>query len=424
MQKIVIHNLGPINDCSIELNSFTVLTGTQASGKSTLSKSIFLFKNIADILYKLVIKTHLGNENTNAGNSLRTLLVKERRTAFLDTFGSTWCMSPDMQLAFEYNDGKSIKITLQDTHEGHNYIWVDFSQEVINFLRQLEASNVSDQKELPKMIRSSFGDFEEAVYIPAGRSLMTLLSSQLDYIYSVMDDEAKRGVDYCTKNYIERILRIKGFFSGDYARLIAEKNTVDKLPAEKRAFLEKLAKMIQKILKGKYVKMNSEERLEIAPNRYVKINYASSGQQEIVWILNVLFYYVINDRRSFFIVEEPEAHLYPDAQKLVAQFLALVANAGNSMLITTHSPYILAEINNLLYADKMQHIVDKVALSEIVCEDEWLDFDKISAYFLSSGNVKDCRDKEFRLIMNEVIDGASDDINAEFDRIAALQDEE
>ena len=36
---------------------------------------------------------------------------------------------------------------------------------------------------------------------------------------------------------------------------------------------------------GEYRNVNGEERLQVSEDRYVKINFASSGQQEAVWIL-------------------------------------------------------------------------------------------------------------------------------------------
>ena len=46
MQKNKIFRLGPIKDCEVDISNFMILTGPQASGKSTLAKSIFFFKNI------------------------------------------------------------------------------------------------------------------------------------------------------------------------------------------------------------------------------------------------------------------------------------------------------------------------------------------------------------------------------------------
>ena len=45
MEKIIINKLGPIKNCDLNLKDFMVFTGPQASGKSTIAKSIFFFKN-------------------------------------------------------------------------------------------------------------------------------------------------------------------------------------------------------------------------------------------------------------------------------------------------------------------------------------------------------------------------------------------
>ena len=61
MQKISISKLGPIKDCEIPIKDFMVLTGPQASGKSTLAKSIFFFKNIKNLLFQQIKRKHLMN---------------------------------------------------------------------------------------------------------------------------------------------------------------------------------------------------------------------------------------------------------------------------------------------------------------------------------------------------------------------------
>ena len=83
-------------------------------------------------------------------------------------------------------------------------------------------------------------------------------------------------------------------------------------------------------------------------NKYVKINFSSSGQQECVWILNLLFYYIVQQKEILFIIEEPESHLFPESQKYITELIALVNNCGHSIVLTTHSPYVLGTLNNLL----------------------------------------------------------------------------
>lgn len=50
MEKIVINKLGPIKHCELNIDDFMVFTGPQASGKSTIARSIFFFKNIKNLL--------------------------------------------------------------------------------------------------------------------------------------------------------------------------------------------------------------------------------------------------------------------------------------------------------------------------------------------------------------------------------------
>ncbi len=44
---------------------------------------------------------------------------------------------------------------------------------------------------------------------------------------------------------------------------------------------------------------------------------------------------------SFFVVENPEAHLHPSAQSRIARFLAMVANAGVNVIVETHSDHLI-----------------------------------------------------------------------------------
>lgn len=70
---------------------------------------------------------------------------------------------------------------------------------------------------------------------------------------------------------------------------------------------------------GSYRYVDGEERLYLDERKYIKINFTSSGQQEIIWVFNLLFYYLIEDKRVFLILEEPESHLYPSSQRSVGE---------------------------------------------------------------------------------------------------------
>ncbi|MCD8220934.1 MAG: ATP-binding protein [Clostridiales bacterium] len=179
--------------------------------------------------------------------------------------------------------------------------------------------------------------------------------------------------------------------------------------------------LIVEILQGEYQNANGEERLRLPDRHSVKINFASSGQQEAVWILNVLFYYLLNNKSAYFIIEEPEAHLYPNIQKLIAEYIALAKSKSNQILVTTHSPYLLGTLNNLLYAGELSEKIDREELYKIVPSKCWLYADQFAAYYMDDGTPRSCMDTEGKQIESEVIDGASIRINEDYDKMVTLK---
>lgn len=281
----------------------------------------------------------------------------------------------------------------------------------------IQTRNTGDIK---KDIDTLFDNNEEVIYIPAGHSMMTLFSTQLMFMYSVMNDDQKRSLDYCTQNYLERIMQLKPSFSNSVQELIKNKIELTDIKID-RENLQQCVELMEQILQGEYRTMNGEERLQVTDDRYVKINFASSGQQEAVWILNVVFYYLLNNKKSYFIIEEPESHLFPNAQKLIAEFISLAKNGGNKILLTTHSPYILGSINNMLYANRISGKGDKAVLANIMNPLKWIEFEKIATYYVENGKIRSCLNEEFEAIDNAVIDEASDEINMDYEKMVGLR---
>ena len=430
MHKIEIKKLGPIDHCEMEIKDFVIFTGPQASGKSTVAKSVFFFRNIKNILFHQIRKRCLMQETSGAEEdfSLKTWLLRELNFNFQQIFGTARYMEADMELDYVYHTGSSIHLSLTKENSLQNEVKVEISEEIEEFLRELNEELqktkviflIDSFTGLRKRISAVFSDDYETVYIPAGRSLITLLSAQLNYIYSAMDDMQKRSLDYCTQNYLERILQLKPNFSDGIPQTIKSVIGLTGKKADEK-LIDEAKELMRNILSGEYRNVEGEEQLQLVNGKCVKINFASSGQQEAVWILNTLFYQLLRGRKTFFIIEEPESNLFPDAQKWIADFIALVGNSGgNQILVTTHSPYILGEFNNLLYANRISPEVQKKELAEIIPQSQWLSFESITACYIHGGKLENCVDTEFQAICNGVIDGASEKINRAYERMQFL----
>ena len=82
-----------------------------------------------------------------------------------------------------------------------------------------------------------------------------------------------------------------------------------------------------------------------------QLHQVSSMVSEIAPL--VLFLKYLIRPGNLFILEEPESHLDPANQRLVARAIAMMVNAGVRVLVTTHSDLFLNQINNLMQASQL-----------------------------------------------------------------------
>lgn len=439
MHKLVINKLGPVEQCELECTQFMALTGFQASGKSTIAKAIYYFRTIKEDILEIAKTQALDNisslefENKTEEKSeqnLRHSLELYLREKFLRTFGSSWGMSNEMYMEYYFTKDCFVKISLKENtlYAAPNYIWVTLSPDLINFLkkknRTLSRTSLGiDENELKNFKKELYDIFDDdcsIIYIPAGRSMITLLSQQLNYIYATMGDMQKRSLDICTKDYIERILRLKPEFSEGLTGLL--EYSMNKRHISSDIVMHAL-RLITAVLRGSYCYSNGEEQIKLKDGKYVKLNFSSSGQQESVWILNLLFYYLLQPGKNLFIIEEPESHLFPESQKYITELIALVNYCSHSIVLTTHSPYVLGTLNNLLYAHTIEKKYAKQA-NEIISRFFWIDGTKFNSWFVKNGTIEECMDLSIGMIQNEKIDEISKTINTDFQELLYLQNED
>lgn len=418
MHKLTIDKLGPIAHCELDIKPYTVLTGYQASGKSTIAKTIYFFRSLKEDVYQLIFKRqHETNSEDKRRNKLKRSFEIMVRDKFLSIFGTSFRMDPEMCISYEYSAGVRISLNLTKSEDLFvpNYVWVEYSEKIQRFLNLWDKAVIVenfDGAELKSRLSDLFSDPFETVYIPAGRSVLTVLGSQFNYFYSTMDDMQKRLLDACTRDYLERVMRLRPQFA-DGLELIGE--GLVKTQEERKLYTEAFT-LIRDIIKGRYTYSDGDDRIWVDDERYVKINFASSGQQESVWILNLLYYYLVLHKKAYFIIEEPESNLFPGSQKSMIEYIALVAGRDNEVLMTTHSPYVLGTINNLLYADVVGK-TDRNTAADIVSPNKWIDYNKCDARFVADGTAESCMDEELKQIDNTFLDDISRVINSDYDAL-------
>ena len=136
--------------------------------------------------------------------------------------------------------------------------------------------------------------------------------------------------------------------------------------------------------------------------------------------LSDLYFFLRHVARSnhLLIIDEPESHLDTANQIQLARLLARFVRAGLKVLITTHSDYLIMEINNLVmlsrpFADKEQ-VVKKLKYSP----DDFLAPDSIRAYVSDRNGLSRCTVNEFGIDM-PVFDKTMDQINRAANELAS-----
>jgi predicted ATPase len=409
-----LKHFGPVDGCMLSVEKFTVFTGPQSNGKSTVAKAIYYFRTVKQDILNVMMQGGPKKVSGNVGETWSHILQQRMQEKFLQLFGTSQIMPEDMSMTYNYQQGVSIRVYLAHTSEtGKNYVAFSFSDTLVNYLNDLESHSFENitpvQKESEEQVLAQLlDDPYETVFIPAGRNLITLLSTQLNYIFTSLEGTQLRNIDYVTKRYTELILKLKPLFQDGMAGLMQEALQ----PLKHKAELSLLCKIAEQVLHGRYQYVDGEERLYLDAKRYVKINFASSGQQEIVWVFNLLFYYLYENRKVFVILEEPESHLYPDSQQRIGEALGLFLGAGNAVLVTTHSPYLLGTFNYMLLAAQCPEMIENQIKARLR-KQFWISPNAASAYYIREGKMSPAMvtDDGLTMIQNELIDDASEQIN-------------
>ena len=96
-------------------------------------------------------------------------------------------------------------------------------------------------------------------------------------------------------------------------------------------------------------------------------------------------------RDQLLIIDEPESHLDTQNQVLFARMLARFVTAGLRVLITTHSDYLVKELNNLIMLGREFPEREAVARKLGYKDAEGLDPQLVRGYVTEDGGLTECK---------------------------------
>lgn len=431
-EKILIRNFGPVKTAEVDLDkNFQIFIGEQASGKSTIGKVIYFCRKIRDYTLDFLLEDDqfmLNHQNEYFTNYLKYLTRK-----FIACFGRTKHMPyfniryiwKDILISIQTNKGGYVRFRFDDTLSSQIQHLIRETAVMHQKMADHNSTSIIDditavgvmKRRLSKLVSEIFEDSDEVIYIPAGRSLLATLSEDLWGM-------STEHMDLTMKEFISLIQRTRSNFGTKIPEMIKDYTKTVKGQINNAA-VDHAYRLIREILKADYTSEEEGERIYFDERHWVKLMYGSSGQQEALWILLLSFILILENRRAFVIIEEPEAHLFPKAQKKIVDLIALLVNStGSRVALTTHSPYILTSVNILLYSDKVEGN-RKNMTDSVVHRSLRLSYDKASAYVVGTENksIVSLMDEETHMIDTEYIDSVSEITNEELERLLDMESE-
>jgi len=123
-----------------------------------------------------------------------------------------------------------------------------------------------------------------------------------------------------------------------------------------------LAKELEDAVLGGQITISNAGDLMFTPSQAMKLHLPIHLTASVVKSLASLVFYFRHQAREhdFLIIDEPELNLHPDAQRRVIRVLAKAVNRGFKIMMSTHSDYVLRELNHLVMLSDPKESVSRV----------------------------------------------------------------
>lgn len=166
-----------------------------------------------------------------------------------------------------------------------------------------------------------------------------------------------------------------------YVNSMKELDRVQEIPEK---VSKSLVNLFQTVLDGE-VKKSGDRYVYVTHGDTLPISAAASSVREAGPLQIMIKKRDIS--KMAILIEEPEAHLHPIKQQMMADIIGIMAKGGARMQITTHSDYFLKRINDLVRLHILKKKMDENDFDKFCKENNFnpefsLDTSILSAYFL------------------------------------------
>ncbi len=409
--RIIVRDFGPFEQADLELKPITLLIGRNSVGKSmlsylawTLTSLVPDFEKLGEILTRNdvdeIAKEILGEikKGLNPKEKIKKL-VKMHIEALPEAIASG--LKDILQRTFMVRvrelirEGASKAIirvmgpyaALELTLEGDD-IKITYHRPYLEFIEKLKLSvprpstlkivhadgheyeeTLTSVSDLASTMVSVLASYTVTVFYPFFASPLTALlpDSRAGISRTLLKPYTRpalaKGISYVDEQFIDLYFRLAEYVDEGLVDLDMVKPLLRELGCTLEVVFEKGVYTV-------YVRTWTGKRLPLPQ--------APSGIRESLTVALAL---ASKKDPQLVVIEEPEAHLHPRAQLLLSRLIARAVNKyGKTVLITTHSDYVVYTINNLITLSQSLEKAEKLGYQRT----EVLDPGKVVAYLVKA----------------------------------------
>lgn len=404
--KIKIKNLGALKQAEFTLGDLTIICGGNNTGKTYATYALFGFlltwrrtfaieindEKIEQLLSEGVIRLEIQDYTKQVAKT-----ISEGCQAYTQQLSKTFAAPADRFKETEFSvslNSENISLDSQlDRKIGSEEVALfsttksrDSTELVVTLLVEKEKVKIP-MEILKHVISNDLKDIIFAKVFPrpfiasAERTGAAIFRKELNFARNRLLEEMGQvdkkidPMELLFKDYKDYALPIKT--NVDFTRTLETVSKKTSFVAEKHP---DILKNFADIIGGEYTVTRNDELYYVPRGKRIKLSMDESSSA-VRSLLDIGFYLRHEaEYGDLLMVDEPELNLHPENQRRVARLFAQLINLGIKVFITTHSDYIIKELNTLIMLNQDKPYIRRIAEEEGYASGELLSSDKVKVY--------------------------------------------
>ena len=420
-----IRDLGPIGNATLDLRRLTVIIGANNTGKTYIAYAVYG-------LWKAILHSYRLNWYSDDVLGLSEEQLREARThihkmAFVEgvrrfnrNVGEYFQEPRAFKKARVHFEDPSAAIAELASAEKYSQSVAHFDEDLEQSVllmddssSEIEAARRARRLEFYQAVRIEFAG--GACVLPAERNGLILTYKILaNRRLKLLRDTVRFMRPTQRRGSREDLLREQGELlypepMEDFLEMLGDIETEGK--SADMEFTGLADSLEAAIFCGQHVQWDQtrlgghELRLKVKPRVDIALHSASTSVKQMAALLLYLRHRAA--KNDLLVMDEPELNLHPLGQAKVLEAIAILVNSGVRVVLTTHSPYVLAHLNNLIAGSREASIRTRQA-AELYLKDgrAFLDPNDVGAYELADGNLNSLKDEDFGIRWDTLSDPA------------------